>query len=46
MLETEIGEKIKISIEFCKSCDTHNWCTHHDEQKYRQAFIDCTVYLI
>ncbi len=19
-----------LNVEYCKSCDTHSWCTHHD----------------
>lgn len=37
----KIEKPSKISIEYCKSCETHNWCTHHNEERYKQAFLDC-----
>ncbi len=33
-----------IYVEYCRSCETHNWCTHHDESKYHETFIKCMVF--
>jgi hypothetical protein len=32
-------EASTIFVEYCRSCDTHSWCTHHDEAKYHETFL-------
>lgn len=29
-----------ISIEHCKNCSYHNWCSRHDEKRYEQLALD------
>ena len=33
------NDESSIFVEYCRSCDTHNWCTHHDEAKYHETFL-------
>jgi hypothetical protein len=27
-----------VFIEYCVGCDSHNWCTRHNEQRYATYF--------
>lgn len=29
---------IEIHFEVCQNCESHSWCTHHDEKKYAGLF--------
>lgn len=35
MLETE---NEVVYVEHCVNCSSHNWCTNHDEEKYKDYF--------
>ena len=41
-----INDPATLYVEYCRSCDTHSWCTHHDELKYHETFLKCTFPLI
>ena len=38
MLETE---NEVVYVEHCVNCSSHNWCTNHDEEKYKDYFAKC-----
>lgn len=31
---------IVIDFEVCCNCKAHDWCTHHDEAKYTNLFLE------
>jgi len=39
------SDQYTIYVEYCRSCDTHSWCTHHDESKYHDTFLKCKYIL-
>ncbi len=41
-----IPDRSTVYIEYCRACDTHSWCTHHDEGKYLSYFDKCKNYSI
>lgn len=32
-----------VYVEYCRACNTHSWCTHHDEAKYHDTFLKRTL---
>ena len=40
------SDETSIFIEYCRSCETHSWCTHHDESKYHDTFLKCTSFFM
>ena len=49
ILEIEMytqSNKNTLFVEFFRACDTHRWCTHHNEEKYLTYFNKCKNIII
>lgn len=31
---------IEIHFEVCQNCQSHAWCTHHDEKRYATLYAE------
>jgi len=38
MSDPSHSEKLIVDIELCTNCSRHQWCTHHNQQKYESIF--------